>query len=112
MTSKIPGLPVQEQTQVFRVNTKKNVRILLIKLRINPVPCSIGGLSPCSGPFHELITFIWELMEKRFMGFSTVCAIKLSEDSYGLFQICIPLTVVNSHVTAQEQVDHRGEKLC
>lgn len=46
------------------------------------------------------------------MGFSTVCAIKLSEDSYGLFQICIPLTVVNSHVTAQEQVDHRGEKLC
>ena len=46
------------------------------------------------------------------MGFSTVCAIKLSGDSYGLFQICIPLTVVNSRVTVQEQVDNRGEKLC
>lgn len=46
------------------------------------------------------------------MGFSTVCAIKLSGDSYGLFQICISLSVVNSRVTAQEQVDNRGEKLC
>lgn len=46
------------------------------------------------------------------MGFSTVCAIKLSGDSYGLFRIRISLTVVNSRVTAQEQVDNRGEKLC
>lgn len=46
------------------------------------------------------------------MGFSTVCAIKLSGDSHGLFKICISMTVLNSRVTAQDQVDNRGEKLC
>lgn len=41
-----------------------------------------------------------------------VRAIKLPADSYGLFETCITLTVVNPRVTARERVGNEGEELC